>query len=266
MKEYGVDQYEVTIGAAEGVGIADQAVILRELVRGLAGQMGDTASFTPMRSPDGVGNGVHVHLSFRDQAGRPVAFDPNGPHHLAPVAGSFIAGILKYLDAFLALTAASVLSYRRLTPHRWSAAFNNLGYRDREAAVRICPVFEGSDIAAADQFNFEFRAADAAASPYLLLAALVHAGVQGIEEGLPTPPATEEDLARLSADALSEKGYRRLPQSLEEALERFSASQVVKGWFEAPFPEIYLKHKKGEISFLADKDEAEVFAAYRQAY
>ena len=75
-----------------------------------------------------------------------------------------------------------MISYTRLTPHRWSAAFNNLGYRDREAAVRICPVTGRDEIAKARQFHFEFRAADAAANPHLLLAVLIRSGLQGIKK------------------------------------------------------------------------------------
>ena len=71
------------------------------------------------------------------------------------------------------LTAPSAISYERLKPHRWSAAFNNLGLHDREASLRICPITTEDTESTARQFNFEFRAADAAASPYLALAGAV---------------------------------------------------------------------------------------------
>jgi len=159
-----------------------------------------------------------------------------------------------------------VASYLRLTPHRWSAAFNNLGFRDREASVRICPVSDLSDIAKAAQFNFEFRAADATASPHLQLAAIVHAGVQGIEEGLPTPDATVEDLARLNSDELAARGYVRLPQSLPEALNRFANNGTVTDWFPQGFADVYVKHKLGEIAFLESRTQEEICALYEQAY
>ncbi|WP_136656761.1 glutamine synthetase family protein [Nitratireductor sp. XY-223] len=266
MKEYGADQYEVTMGSVDGVAIADHAAILRELVYVTAERTGKQASFTPLRDPAGVGNGVHMHLSLRDGAGEPVTYDPNGKHGLSEPAGRFIAGILKYLDRIVALTAPSVVSYTRLTPHRWSAAFNNLGMRDREAAVRICPVSEMSDIGVADQFNFEFRAADAAASPYLALAAIVHAGVQGIEEALNIPDATEEDVSLLSAEELKQKNLVHLPATLEEALRAFSEADIVSDWFSTEFADVYAKHKTGEIAFLEGKTEAEICDAYETAY
>ena len=265
MKEFGPDQYEVTIAPASGVAIADQATILRELVRTAASRLDREVTFTPIRNPASVGNGVHIHLSFLE-GDRPATYDPRGRNDLSEPAGQFIAGILKYLDAILAITAPSVVSYLRLTPHRWSAAFNNLGFRDREASVRICPISEVSDVDRERQFNFEFRAADAAASPHLQLAAIVHAGVQGIEEALPAPEATAEDLSLLWPDALKARGYVRLPQSLADALERFAANATVTGWFPAGFADVYAKHKRGEMAFLEGKSAEEACRLYEQVY
>ena len=266
MREFGPSQFEVTMGPQRGVAIADQSTILRELVGATAWRLDRQATFTPIRDPSGVGNGVHIHLSFQDKTGEPATYDPAGRHGLTNVAGQFVAGILKYLDSIVAITAPSVVSYLRLTPHRWSAAFNNLGFRDREASVRICPVSDLSDIAQAAQFNFEFRAADATASPHLQLAAIVHAGCQGIEEGLVTPPATEEDLSLLDDGELASRGYVRLPQSLAAALACFESNDTVTNWFPAGFADVYLRHKRGEIAFLGERDTEAICAAYEEVY
>lgn len=266
MKEYGAGQYEVTVDPSIGVRAADEAAILRELTRATAIRCGEAASFTPIRDPSGVGNGVHIHMSLLDRDGSPATHDPDGPHGLSPVAGSFVAGILKYLDAIIALTAPSAISYERLTPHRWSAAYNNLGFRDREASVRICPVTSRDPRAVAAQYNIEFRAADAAASPHLALAAIVHAGAQGIEEGLSAPEATEEDLSLLDADALASRAYIRLPQSLSQALARFNGSDVVSNWFDGDFAAIYHAHKQGELAFLEDLPPPRRYEMYEAVY
>ena len=266
LKEFGSGQFEVTMGPQKGVTIADHSLITREIVGAVARELGLDPTFTPIRDPAGVGNGVHVHLSMLDDAGNPLTYDPNGKHELSTVAGQFVAGILKYLDSIIAITAPSVVSYLRLTPHRWSAAFNNLGYRDREASVRICPVSEISDLARASQFNFEFRAADATANPHLALAAIIHAGVQGIEERLAVPDATQEDLSLLDVEALTARGYVRLPQTLESALERFANSSVATGWFPSGFSDVYVKHKRGEMTYLKDMTQAEICAAYESVY
>ena len=243
MKEYGPDQYEVTIAPESALRAADGAAGLRELVRAAALRCDEQASFTPIRDPATVGNGVHLHLSLRDSAGDPATYDAEGPSGLSTEAGAFIAGVLKYLDQMIALTAPSAISYMRLTPHRWSAAFNNMGLRDREAAVRICPTTAKDPEDVARQFNFEYRAADAAASPHLALAAIVHAGAQGIEENLPAPEATEEDLSLLEPDALQERGFIRLPQTLDEALDRLSDSATVRG-FEPPRTVVHRPRKR----------------------
>lgn len=266
MKEYGPNQYEVVIGPTQGVRPADEAVILRELTRSIARQMGETATYTPIRDVASVGNGVHIHMSFVDDDGAAVTYDPDGPCGMSAITDAFAAGVLHYLPSIIALTAPSVISYERLTPHRWSAAYNNLGFRDREASLRVCPVTARDPAAIARQFNIEYRAADAAASPYLALAAIVHAGTQGIADGLKAPDPTQEDLSQLSAGDLAARGFVRLPETLEAALDAFRSNDIVTGWFPHAFASAYVAHKAGEIGHVIDKPVAERCAAYERSY
>ncbi|MEM1151898.1 MAG: glutamine synthetase family protein [Pseudomonadota bacterium] len=266
MKEYGHNQYEVVIGPELGVRAADAAVILRELTRSTARHLGDEATFTPIRDPASVGNGVHIHMSFVDAKGAPATYEAEKPYGMSDLTGAFAAGILKYLDAILALTAPSVISYLRLTPHRWSAAFNNLGFRDREASLRVCPVTAKEPVSIARQFNLEYRAADAAACPHLALAAVVHAGCQGIEEHLPAPTPTEEDLSLLSDDALGERGFRRLPTTLEAALDRLAENDAVASWFDEPLLSVYQLHKQSELAHVSGMNAIAQCSSYQAAY
>lgn len=266
MKEFGPNQYEVVVGPKDGLRAADEAVILRELTRSAARAHGEEATFVPIRDVASVGNGVHVHMSFVDEDGAPVTYDENKPFGMSDLTAAFAAGVLKYMENIVALTAPSVISYERLTPHRWSAAYNNLGFRDREASLRICPVTAKDPAAIARQFNIEYRAADAAACPHLALAAVVHAGVQGIEEGLPSPTPTQEDLSLLSHNELSARGYVRLPTTLEAALARFEASETATGWFPTAFAPVYRAHKDAEIAHLEGMDVARKCAAYEATY
>lgn len=266
LKEYGPNQFEVVIAPEQGVRAADGAVIVRELTRSTARHFGTPVTFAPILDPASVGNGVHIHMSFLDQAGASVTYDPEGPCGMSALTGSFVAGVLKYLDSILALTAPSVVSYLRLTPHRWSAAYNNLGFCDREASVRICPVTAKDTTRVADQFNVEFRAADAAACPHLALAAIVHAGCQGIEEALCAPKPTQEDLSLLTRQQLDARGFVRLPETLEAALERFVANDIVTGWFPDSFASVYAAHKAAEIACLSDMDMTERCTAYAETY
>jgi glutamine synthetase len=262
--EYGFSQHEISVAPRPGLVAADQAVILRELARAVARRLGARVSFAPIVAGMGVGNGVHVHLGLVDRAGRPVMHDPAGPGGLTATAGSFVAGILRHLPALVAFTAASTVSYQRLVPHRWSSSFNNLGYRDREAAIRICPVREDADVAA--QYHVEYRAADAVASPYLLLAMLAMAGLQGLREDLPIPRPTEGDLSTMAAAELQAQGVRRLPTSFPLALAALEADATVQGWLPPLLLECYHKHKQDEIAAVAGLSNVEQAARYAEVY
>lgn len=266
MKEYGPNQYEVVVGPSAGVTAADQAVILRELTRSAARAKGEHATFTPIMDPASVGNGVHIHMSFVDDDGAPVTYDPEGKCGMSALTSAFSAGILKYLPSIIALTAPSVVSYERLTPHRWSAAYNNLGFRDREASLRVCPVTAKDPASIARQFNIEYRAADAAACPHLALAAIVHAGVQGIEDGLVAPDPTQEDLSLLSPKVLAERGYVRLPTTLEAALDQFANDDTVGSWFPKELSQVYCAHKTAELAHLGDMEIQAMCDLYAQTY
>jgi glutamine synthetase len=178
-----------------------------------------------------------------------------------------VAGILDRLPEFLAIAAPSVPSYLRLTPHRWSAAFNNFGNKDRESAVRICPVFGTRDPAAmARKFHFEFRAADAAASPYLLLAALVNAGLDGLDRNLSTPIPTETDLAALDAADLAATGCSRLAGSLDESLTALRSSDWAAQAFGETLVDVIERHKRTEIGLMEGMSEEDICARYHAAY
>ena len=187
------------VAPTEGIAAADRAAIVKEVVREVARRLGRRATFSPLPDPEGIGNGVHVHISLLDADGRNALYAADRPGALSDLGGAFAAGLLRHLPALLAFTAPSAISYLRLTPHRWSAGTAALGYRNRECAVRICPVAElaGGDLSR--QFNLEYRAMDGTASPHLALALLVRAGLAGIRGDLPTPPLLDRDPGELTA-------------------------------------------------------------------
>ncbi len=266
LPEYGPRQYEVTCEPETGLAAADHAVILREMARATAQRLGERISFSPVVTPDIVGNGTHIHMSLLDAAGEPAAYDPRAPHGLSRRAGSFIAGVLRHAAALCALSAPSTVSYLRLVPHRWSAAWTNLGYRDREAMVRICPLNEiaGRDISR--QFNFEYRASDAAANPYLSLGAIVRAGLEGLRHELATPQVTTVDPETLPEAERRRHGIVRLPQTLDEALDALEADEVARGWFPEPLLDAFLRHKRCEIDIMHELERNEQCARYAEAY
>ena len=266
LPEYGPGQFEIPCAPAEGVAAADRAAGVREVVREVARRLGYRASFAPMSDPEGVGNGVHVHMSLVDPEGRPVFYDHDRPGRLSATAARFAAGILEHLPALCAVTAPSVVSYLRLGPHHWSAGFGSMSERDREASIRIPPLVElgGSD--PARQFNLEFRAADAAACPHLALAVLVLAGLRGIAEGLPEPHLAQGDPSELDEEERGRLGIRPLPNSLEEALGALESDAVVRSWFSKDLFECYLSVKRTEISLLEGTEPKEACERYLHVY
>jgi glutamine synthetase len=264
--EYGEDQFEITHAPAQAMAAADRSVAIREIIREIARNRGWQASFAPKTRLDGVGNGVHIHLSLVDDQGRPVGYDPARPGNLSETAGAFCAGILDHMPALVALTAPSAPSYYRLQPHFWSASWTWLGEKDREASLRICPLVTLGGKDPARQFNVEYRAADATANPYLSLAALIRAGMEGIRRKLASPPIFSGDPALLTDSKRAELGLRRLPDTLEAALVAFQANETVCGWFDPLFIESYLGVRRQELTLLADKQPQEICAIYRDLF
>lgn len=264
--EYGRDQFEVTMAPAGGLVAADRAVAMREIVRELAALRGWRASFAPKTSVQGVGNGVHIHLSFADGAGANATYDPARPGRVSAVAGAFAAGVLRHMPALVALTAPSPISYLRLRPHNWSSAYTWFGDRDRESSLRICPVttIGGADPARA--FNLEYRAADACACPHLALAVVVRAGLEGIRAGLADPPLFSGDPEALSPRDRQALGLERLPLSLGDALDRLAADSTVSGWLTPLGLETYIGMKRAEMAIAGETLDDALCARYAGIY
>lgn len=249
LPEYGARQYEITCHAATGVRVADHAVILREITRATAARLGHRAIFAPVLDPAGVGNGVHIHFSFQDRNKLPCMYDPAGAFGLSSMAQQFVAGVLHHLPALCAVTAPSTVSYFRMRPNRWAPTHATLAAQDRGASLRIPPVIAtGGD--AAKEFNVEYRPADAAASPYLALGAMVWAGVDGIRNAM----------------ALPEGEGLPLPTSLDAALDALEATAAAMEWFGATYFNAYLMHKRAEARGMDGLDEAAQCARYALTY
>ncbi|MEZ5803730.1 MAG: glutamine synthetase family protein [Rhizobiaceae bacterium] len=264
--EFGNEQFEVTHAPADALAAADRCVAIREITRELARNLGWHASFAPKTAPDGVGNGVHIHFSFIDADGKAATYDAAGPGGLSATAGAFCAGVLRHLPAITALTASSVPSYYRLKPHNWSSSYTWLADRDREATLRICPTVTIGGRDPAKQYNVEYRAADATANPYLSLAAIVHAGLEGLKAGLPTPPLVSGDPTLMSEAERAKLGLRRLPDSLPAAIDALLADEIVTGWFAPAFVETFVGVKRHEAEKLSEMTPEAICDLYRTLY
>lgn len=262
--EYGVRQYEISCAPAIGVTAADRAVIAREVIREAARRRGFRASFTPKPTPASVGNGAHVHFSLVDGKGINRTFDAEGPAALSRPAQHFTAGVVRYMPEFCALVAPSPVSYLRLGPHHWSCGYAAFGIQNREATIRSCPSPDPKK--AAQAFNLELRPPDATASPYMVLGALVRAGLEGIRQKLPLPPILDRDPADYSESEKSALGIRPLPSSLGEALDLMAKSDVVSGWLPDLMRQSYVAVKRKEVEMFAEAEPEAMCKRYHDAY
>jgi glutamine synthetase len=265
--EYAPHQFEIPLAASDALTSADRSVILRSVVREIARRQDIRASFAPLLDPAQAGNGVHIHLSLVDADGVSMLYDPASPCALSELGRRFAAGVLAHASALTALTAASPVSGARLQPHRWSAGAVCLAQRNREALLRIPPVLELAGAAgAADQLHLEYRGADAAANPYLALAAVLRAGLEGIREELPSPPILECDPAELDAEQAERFGVGALPTTLAESLQALAEDATVRGWMTPLLYDAYVSVKRAELDAAADMDLLALCRRYAEIY
>jgi glutamine synthetase len=266
LPEYGPHQWEVTLKPASALVAADRAIVLREAVHAVTRALGRSATFAPLVDPDGVGNGVHVHLSLTDAHGVPVTYDALRPGGLSQAAAQFAAGILAHAPALIAVTAPTTVSGLRLRPHRWSAGSAFLGERNREALVRICPPLTMGDADPSGSANIEFRGADAGGNPWLVLGALVRAGLEGIRSGLEPPAVVQSEVDDLDDEQRRQARVGALPVDLSAALDALEADAVARSWFPPLLLETYLTVKRAEVELHAGLDDAERCRRYADVY
>lgn len=264
--EYGLGQFEVTTGPAVGVAAGDRAVITREIIREVARRRGHRVTFSPKPTPDSVGNGAHVHFSLLDEDGQNATYDPAGHGGTSLIAGQFIAGVMRHMRAMSALVAPSPVSYLRLGPHHWSCGFASFGIQNREAAIRVCPSSDTDQDGRRRAFNLEFRPPDPTASPYMVLGALVRAGLAGIREQLPLPPVCSVDPADLPEHERQALGIEPLPSSLTEAVQLMIADETVSTWLPSRMLESYIAVKQAEVNRADAMTAEDLCEAYSRAY
>ncbi len=260
--ELGHGQQELSIRHAPALMAADNHVIYRETVRGLATRMAMWASLAPKSIPDQAGNGCHLHVSLWDRAGgRNLFSDASDRYGLSPLAYRFIAGVRHHLPALVALTCGTVNSFRRLAPRMWASAYNCYGMDNREAPIRICSPMAG-DVAGST--NLEIKPSDSSANPYLSLGAVIHAGLDGIRRGLDPGEAVGVDPATLSDAERTRLGAHRLPASLDEALDALEGDELLMEALGPLRRDAYLAVKRSEAKDFAAEDVAfEAFHHFR---
>jgi glutamine synthetase len=206
-------QFEINYTFEDCLSSCDHYTFFKMAASEIANDMGLICSFMPKPFANRPGNGMHMHMSLGD--GKTNLFmdrnDPNGMD-LSKLAYQFMAGILKHAPALAAICAPTVNSYKRLVVGRsltgatWAPAYISYGDNNRSSMVRI----PGG--------RLELRLPDGACNPYLATAAVIAAGLDGIENELDPGKPHNMNLYELSPEALKAEGIEILPQNLHEAL------------------------------------------------
>ena len=221
--EVGPSQHEIDMRYAGALDMADFTVTYRLIVKEVAARHGVYATFMPKPLFGENGSGMHTHMSlFKD--GRNQFFSQDESYHLSPAGKQFIAGLLKHAREISAVFAQWVNSYKRLVPGFEAPVYVAWSQRNRSALIRIPLYKPGSEQAT----RAEIRCPDPACNPYLTFAALLHAGLEGIEQGYELPDPMETNLYHHPADERRERGIVSLPETLGEAIDELSQSQLMR--------------------------------------
>ena len=226
INEYGPGQQEIVLKYTDALAAADQHLKFRDTIRGTAEvQHGLHASFAPKPFVDGIGSGAHLHFSLWSLDGKTnLLHNPAAQTEISEIGKEFVAGLLEHMPAVLALTCPSFVSYQRLKPHSWAGSTISWGYDNRECAVRVASPFTGRE---AESINLELKTSDGTSNPYLALAAVILAGLDGIEKKMNPPKPAHRDPALLTPQQQRECNIRPLPGNQLEALEALEKDSVI---------------------------------------
>jgi len=222
--EVGVGQHEVGFRYSGALKTADNVIVLKKIIKSIAHKYGLIASFMPKPLFGKAGSGMHTHASLFSTDGKPVFSDPGDPHRLSPLAKQFIAGLLAHIKEMCAITNPTVNSYKRLVSGYEAPVYICWGSRNRSSLIRIPQSNKDRETSV----RAELRCPDPAASPYLLFAAILKAGLEGIKKGYELMPEIEDSVYTLPPSELKSRGIELMPQSLEAAVYLFRESALMK--------------------------------------
>ncbi len=217
-------QLEVSIQYDDALAIADQVIIAKHTIRSLAQEVGLHATFMPKPIFGENGSAMHVHFSLYDTKNKCNAFyDKQDPVRLSTTAKHFIAGVLNRVRVMTALFNPTINSYKRLVPGYEAPIYICWGTKNRSALVRI-PRINKDQAGAA---RAEIRSPDTMSNPYLVFAAILKAGLEGIKNKEEVMPIVEDNLYHLRSEDLHTRNILSLPTSLDEALNLLQESAFI---------------------------------------
>ncbi|KAL8154344.1 hypothetical protein V2J09_012104 [Rumex salicifolius] len=253
--EAGKGQFELSLGHTVCTRAADNLIFTHETIKAIARKHGLLATFMPKYALDDIGSGSHVHLSLWSEGVNVfLGSKGNSKHGMSKIGQEFMAGVLHHLPAIMAFTAPHPNSYDRIQPDTWSGAYQCWGEENREAPIRTaCP----PGIPDGKVSNFEIKSFDGCANPYLGLAAIIAAGIDGLRKQLPLPKPVGVNPSDISSK------LKRLPVSLSEALEALHKDTIFNEFIGEKLLVAVKGVRKAEIEYYLENKEAYKQLKYR---
>ncbi|RDI75722.1 Glutamine synthetase [Gaiella occulta] len=240
--EFMNSQYEINVKHSEALDAADRAFMLRAAVKEIAAREGLLATFMGRPFADQGGSGFHVHLSLAGEDGHNAFADEGGPDGLSPLAASFVAGVIDHAQGLQALLGPTVNAYKRILPDSLAPTHANWGHDNRTAFCRI-PRERGA------RARVEVRTGDGAASAHLIIAAILIAGLDGIERELRPPEPVVGDAYR----ADEAHAGSRLPSDLGAALDALEADERLVQRLGKELVDTFVAMKRFEVERFAQE-------------
>jgi glutamine synthetase len=236
--ETGPGVWEAALRYCDALEAVDRATLFKTFTKVFFQKRGLMATFMARWNVTLPGQSGHIHQSFTDlKTGKSVFHDPNGEHNMTETMKSYVAGQVKYIKSFLPMTSPTINSYTRLVKGFWAPTAATWGVENRTTALRVIPGSEKSQ-------RVEFRVGSADANPYLAAAAVIGAGLLGIEEklklGAPVV-GSAYDVQEKMPEAL------QFPTNLRSSIENLRASPVAKDLFGKEFVEHYISTREWEV-------------------
>ncbi len=246
-------QHEIDFKYADALATADNIGTFRSVVRAIAAQHDLHATFMPKPIPRINGSGMHTHLSLFDEDGTNAFHDDSDEFDLSETAKHFLAGILDHAPALSAVTNPTVNSYKRLVPGYEAPVYVAWSDVNRSALIRK----PAARAPAASRIEARFP--DPSCNPYLALAVLIHAGLDGIENELPCPDPVRENIYDFDEQKRQEYGIDTLPSNLGEAIDALEADEVVMDALGPHVSEKFVQAKSQEFrEYLVDVSQWEL--------
>ena len=242
--EVALGQHEIDFKFDEALRTADNVLTLKYTVKAIAAQHDLVASFMPKPIFGINGSGMHCHQSIFDQDGKNLFFDPDDKYNLSRLAYGFIGGQLAHARALSAIVAPTVNSYKRLVPGYEAPVYVGWAQINRSALIRI-PRYTSGRV---KSMRAELRCPDPSANPYLALATMLAAALDGIDNELPVPePLNEINVYHLTPEERDAMNIAELPGSLSEALRLLEGDKVLREALGPVTYESFIRAKWAEI-------------------